>query len=79
MSIDQNERKRHWKKNDSFPLYVNILENDGTLKIPFKFQMMEVAISIIYSIPYDGINLNCIAITGNKGNFFKKKFDYMEF
>ena len=28
---------------------------------------MEVAISIIYSIPYNGINLNWTAITGNNG------------
>ena len=35
-------------KNDSFPLYVNILENNGILRIPFKFQIMEVAVSIIY-------------------------------
>ena len=56
-------------KNDSFPLHVNILENNGILRIPFKFQIMEVAISIIYSIPYNGINLSCTAITGNNGIF----------
>ena len=28
---------------------------------------MEAAISIIYSIPYNGINLNWTAITGNNG------------
>ena len=28
---------------------------------------MEVAVSIIYSIPYNGINLNWTAVTGNNG------------
>ena len=31
------------------------------------FQIMEVAVSIIYYIPYNGINLNWTAITGNNG------------
>ena len=32
---------------------------------------MEVAVSIIYYIPYDGINLNWTAITGNNGIFME--------
>ena len=28
---------------------------------------MEVAVSMIYSIPYNGINLNWTAVTGNDG------------
>ena len=37
---------------------------------------MEVAISIIYSIAYNGINLNWTAITGNNGilvEFFQEE------
>ena len=41
---------------------------------------MEAAISIIYSIPYNGINLNWTATTGNngiisRGNSIKWNFD----
>ena len=32
---------------------------------------MEVAVSIIYYIPYNGINLNWTAITGNNGILMK--------
>ena len=67
------------EKNDSFPLYVNILENNGILRIPFKFHIMEVAVSIIYYIPYNGINLNWTAITGNNGISMEFFSDQMEF
>ena len=55
-------------------------KNNGILKIPFKFQIMEAVISIIYSIPYNGINLNWTATTGNniiisRGNSITWNFD----
>ena len=39
---------------------------------------MEVAVSIIYYIPYNGINLNWTAITGNNGILMEiwNYFDY---
>ena len=43
---------------------------------------MEVAVSIIYYIPYNGINLNWTAITGNNGilmEFFRSHGILMEF
>ena len=50
-------------------------------EIPFKFQIMEVAVLIIYYIPYNGINLNWTAITGNNGilmEFFRSHGILME-
>ena len=40
---------------------------------------MEVAVSIIYYIPYNGINLNWTAITGNNGILMEFFSDHMEF
>ena len=40
---------------------------------------MEVAVSIIYYIPYNGINLNWTAITGNNGIFMEICWNYFDY
>ena len=40
---------------------------------------MEVAVSIIYYIPYNGISLNWTAITGNNGIWMEICWNYFDY